>query len=350
MVRLGRSRTVRASSSENGHRHNGDVLVPLAGVEKLPQHLPGIIEGRPVTIVVEHISKWYGDVVAVSDVSLGVGPGVTALLGPNGAGKSTLLKMMSGLLNPSSGNITIDGKPARGNTAAYRQLALVPEQEYIYPFLTGREFVQMNAILQKLPDVDAATDRAIATVEMVDASKRKLGGYSKGMRQRIKVAAALVHDPAVILLDEPLNGTDPVQRAGLITLMRQLGASGKTVLVSSHVLTEVERFAENILVIVNGKLAAAGDYRAIRDKIEAHPHAVRIRADNPRSLAAALIHQPVTRSVKVEPDGKIIAETLDVRAFYRAIPQMARQLDVRLFEIQPADESLTSVFSYLVER
>lgn len=332
------------SQNENGH------IAGQAEAQQPEMYLPGIIPGRPVTIVVDHVSKWYGDVVAVSDVSLGVGPGVTGLLGPNGAGKSTLLKMMSGLLAVSSGSITIDGQPARGRPNAYRQLGLVPEQEYIYPFLTGREFVRMNAILQKLPDIDAATDRAIATVEMVEASKRKLGGYSKGMRQRIKVAAALVHDPNVILMDEPLNGTDPVQRVSIINLIRQLGASGKTVLVSSHVLTEVERFAENILVIVNGKLAAAGDYRAIRDKIDAHPHAVRIRADNPRSLAAALINQPVTRSIRIEPDGKIIAETADVRAFYRAVPKMAQQVDVRLLEIQPADESLTSVFAYLVER
>ncbi len=329
---------------------NGYIADQQATAETPVVHLPGIIPGRPVTIVVDHVSKWYGDVVAVSDVSLGVGPGVTGLLGPNGAGKSTLLKMMSGLLAVSSGSITIDGQPARGRPNAYRQLGLVPEQEYIYPFLTGREFVRMNAILQKLPDVDAATDRAITTVEMVEASKRKLGGYSKGMRQRIKVAAALVHDPDVILMDEPLNGTDPVQRVSIINLIRKLGASGKTVLVSSHVLTEVERFAENILVIVNGKLAAAGDYRAIREKIDAHPHAVRIRADNPRSLAAALINQPVTRSIRIEPDGRIIAETADVKAFYRAVPKMARQVDVRLLEIQPADESLTSVFAYLVER
>jgi ABC-2 type transport system ATP-binding protein len=312
--------------------------------------LPGIIAGRPVSILVDHVSKWYGDVVAVSDVTFGVGPGVTALLGPNGAGKSTLLKMMCGLLSVSSGRLTIMDQPARGKPELYRRLGLVPEQEHIYPFLTGREFVRLNAVLQKLPDVDAATDRAIGLVEMEEAAKRKVGGYSKGMRQRIKVAAALVHDPDVILMDEPLNGTDPVQRAGLITLIRRLGAAGKTVLVSSHVLVEVERFAENILVIVNGKLAAAGDFRAIRDKIDAHPHAVRIKAEDGRRLAAALIADPVTRSVRLDEAGRIVAETADVRAFYRKIPVVAKLLGVRLYEVQPADESLTSVFAYLVER
>jgi ABC-2 type transport system ATP-binding protein len=315
-----------------------------------PAMLPGVIAGREPTIMMEHVSKWYGDIVAVSDVSFGVTPGVTALLGPNGAGKSTCLKMISGLLPASGGNITILGQPARGKPDAYRKLGLVPEQEHLYPFLTGREFVRMNAILQRLPDVDAATDRAIETVDMGAAAARKVGGYSKGMRQRIKVAAALVHDPDVLLMDEPLNGTDPAQRAHLIRLIRELGSIGKTVLVSSHVLVEVERFAENILVIVNGKLAAAGDFRAIRDRIDEHDHAVRIRADAPRFLAAALINHPATRSIRIDPDGKIVAETNDVRTFYRELPKLAQKSNVRLFEVQAADESLTSVFAYLVER
>jgi len=315
-----------------------------------PRLLPGLIAGRKAAIALDHVSKWYGEVVAVSDVSFGVSPGVTALLGPNGAGKSTLLKLMAGLLSASSGTISILGQPARGDTNAYRRLGLVPEQEYIYPYLTGREFVRLNALLQRLSDPDAATARAIHLVEMETAADRKLGGYSKGMRQRIKVAAALVHDPDVLLMDEPLNGTDPVQRAGLITLIRALGDAGKTVLVSSHVLVEVERFAENILVIVNGKLAAAGDYRAIREKIDTHPHAVSIRASDPRRLAAALLVEPTTRSIRFERDERIVAETSDVRTFYRIIPALARQANIRLHEIQPADESLTSVFAYLVER
>ena len=332
-----------ASTTETGAR-------APAVAERRTEPLPGVTAGHAPTIVVDHVSKWYGDVVAVSDVSFGVVPGVTALLGPNGAGKSTTLKMLAGLLAVSSGSIAVLGEPARGQPGAYRRLGLVPEQEELYPFLTGREFVRLSAVLQKLPDPDAATARAIGLVEMDEAARRRVGGYSKGMRQRIKVAAALVHDPAVLLMDEPLNGTDPVQRAGLIALIRRLGAAGKTVLVSSHVLVEVERFAENILVVVNGKLAAAGDYRAIRDKIDAHDHAVRIRADQPRRLAAALIAEPATRAVRLDGDGRLIAETNDVRAFYRAVPAVAKREGVRLFEVQAADESLTSVFAYLVER
>lgn len=313
-------------------------------------NLPGMAGSERPTIELESVSKWYGDIVAVSEVSFGVGPGVTGLLGPNGAGKSTTLKMMAGLQAPSSGKVTIEGQPARGRPSAYRNLGLVSEHEVVYPFLTGREFVRLNARLQKVKPLDGAVERAIDLVDMGSAADRKVGGYSKGMRQRIKVAGALVHDPAVILMDEPLNGTDPVQRAQLIKLIRELGASGKTVVVSSHVLVEVERFAENIIVIINGKLAAAGDFRAIRDKIDAHDHEVRIRASDPRRLASALIGQPAVQSVRIDAQDRIIAATNDVRTFYHVVPVAAQREAIRLFEIQPTDESLTSVFSYLVEK
>jgi ABC-2 type transport system ATP-binding protein len=234
-----------------------------------------------------------------------------------------------------------------GDTTIYRDMGLAGEQEQLYGSLTCREFVRLNAILQKTPNPDVATERTIALVDMADAADRYLGGYSKGMRQRIKVAAALVHDPRVLLLDEPLNGTDPVQRASLIALIRRLGEEGKTVVVSSHVLSEVERFARNVLVIVNGKLAAAGDFRTIRERMDERDHIVRIRCDDPRRLAAALVVDPVTTSIRMA-DGRLIAETNDVRQFGRLVPDLARREGIRLFEMQPVDESLASVFSYLV--
>ena len=306
--------------------------------------------GAAPAILVDAVSKWYGDVVAVSDVSFGIGPGVTALLGPNGAGKSTVLKMIAGLLATSSGRVTVHGDPVRGRPATYRQIGLVPEQEELYPFLTGREFVRLNARLQGMKDVDGAAESALGLVEMGDVADRRLKGYSKGMRQRIKVAAALVHDPPVLLMDEPLNGTDPVQRANLIELIQRIGDSGRTVLVSSHVLEEVERFAGNIVVIVNGKLAAAGDYRTIRERIDTRPHLVRIRSGDARALAAALIGEPSTVSVEVDSDDRIVAQTGEARAFYDAVTRLAQRHDIRLYEIQPADDSLNSVFAYLVER
>ncbi len=320
------------------------------GEAQQPVEIPGMGGAGVATIELQKVSKWYGDIVAVSDVSFGIGQGVTGLLGPNGAGKSTALKMMAGLQAPSSGSVRIDGHSPRGNSSTYRTMGLVSEQEVIYPFLTGREFVRLNATLQGLKDRDQAVQRAIDLVDMESAAERKVGGYSKGMRQRIKVAGALVHDPSVILMDEPLNGTDPVQRAQLIRLIRELGASGKTVVVSSHVLVEVERFAENILVIINGKLAAAGDFRAIREKIDAHDHEVRIRTSDARKLASALIGESVVHAVRIDASGRIIASTGDVRAFYQLVPRAAQQQQVRLFEVQPTDESLSSVFSYLVEK
>lgn len=316
----------------------------------VPDGVPSFTGGGPATVELDKVSKWYGDLVAVSEVSFAIGAGVTGLLGPNGAGKSTTLKMMAGLLAPSAGSVRIAGEPVRGKASVYRRFGLVSETELIYPFLSGREFVTLNARLQKVPDVTRAVERAIDLVDMQSAADRKVGGYSKGMRQRIKVAGALVHDPDIILMDEPLNGTDPVQRVQLIRLIRELGQSGKTVVVSSHVLVEVERFAQNILVIVNGKLAAAGDFRAIRERIDQHDHEVRIRASDPRRLAATLIGQPVVRGITFDAHDRILAQTNDVRAFYRFVPAAAQRAGVRLYEVQAVDESLTSVFSYLVER
>lgn len=315
-------------------------------VADTPVHLIG--EGT-ATIVMDHVSRWFGDIVSVSDVSAAIGPGVTGLLGPNGAGKSTSLKMMAGLLPPSSGKVTVEGQATRGNPNVYRDFGLVSENEIIYPFLTGREFVRLNAKLQKLPNVKEAVEQAIDLVDMQSAADRKIGGYSKGMRQRIKIAGAMVHNPSVVLMDEPLNGTDPVQRAAIIRLIRQLGRQGKTLVVSSHVLEEVERFAENILVIINGKVAAAGDYRTIRDKIDAHDHEIRIRASDVRELASMLVTQPQVRGLRIDEQGRLVVETNDVRTFYQMVPRAAKAGSIRLFEMQSTDDSLTSVFSYLVE-
>jgi ABC-2 type transport system ATP-binding protein len=306
------------------------------------------------SIVVRNLSKWYGDVVAVSDVSFSIEPGVTALLGPNGAGKSTTLEMLTGLLGPSSGEIRVLGKPTRGDVELYRHMGLVAQHETLYPFLTAREFIRLNAVLQGLSDPDAATARALDTVEMTPDADRKLRGFSKGMRQRTKVAAALVHDPDILLMDEPLNGTDPIQRARLIELIRALGRQGKTVVVSSHVLHEVERFADRILVIYRGKLAAAGDYHTIRDRIDEHARGVRVRCSDARILAATLVGDPVILSLRFENGADshpgLVIETADVRAFYRSLPSAAKQANVHLYEVAALDDSLASVFAYVVGR
>lgn len=307
-------------------------------------------QGDSTSIKFNEVSRWFGDIVALSDVSFSIGPGVTGLLGPNGAGKSTALKIMAGLLPPSSGSSEIMGKPARADISVYNELGLVAEHEIIYPFLSGREYVLLNAKLQGMKDAKAATERAIDLVNMQEAANRKVGGYSKGMRQRIKIAGALVHDPNVILMDEPLNGTDPVQRAEIIKLIRQLGREGKTVVVSSHVLVEVERFAQDILVIINGKLGAAGDFRTIRDRIDSHDHEIRIVSSDSRALAGLLFSQPMVSGVRVDRQDRLLVQTTDVREFFRMVPAAAQHGGIRLFEMQPTDDSLQSVFSYLVNQ
>ncbi|PFG73689.1 ABC transporter ATP-binding protein [Tepidiforma thermophila] len=295
------------------------------------------------------VSRWYGNVVAVNDVSFEVGPGITGLLGPNGAGKSTLLHMMAGLLRPSAGEVRILGEPAWRNPAIYRRVGLVPEREAVYGFLTGRELVELAARLHGLPDPAAAAARAIDLVEMGPHAARQAGGYSKGMKQRIKIAAALVHDPQVLVLDEPFNGADPRQRLHLMDLFRRMAAEGRTILYSSHILEEVERLADTVLVIVAGRLAASGDFRRIRALMTDRPHTFTVRSSDDRALAARLLAEPAIRGIAFE-DGRLEVRSAELLAAARALPRAAREAGVTLFEVRPTDESLETVFSYLVHR
>lgn len=294
-------------------------------------------------------SRWYGNVVAVNDISFEVGPGITGLLGPNGAGKTTILHMAAGFLKPSSGSVEILGKPAWRNPDMYRHVGLVPEREAAYPFLTGYEFVLLNARLHDLPDPEQAAARAIRAVDMEEAQHRSVGGYSKGMQQRVKFATALVHEPRMLLLDEPFSGTDPRQRLQMIDLLREMAAQGRTIVFSSHILEEVERLAENILVIVDGRLAASGDFHQIRRLMTDRPHTFTLRSNDNRRLAAALVADPSVVGVELEDD-HLNVRTSDLAAFALAAPRVAQTSDITLFEVLPADESLESVFSYLVKR
>lgn len=305
------------------------------------------MEQLEATIEVSGVSKWYGDKVAVSDLTFTVGPGVTALLGPNGAGKSTTLKMLTGQLRPSQGTVRVLGRPVIDNPSLYRQIGLVPEQEELYPFLSALQFVELAAKLQRMPRPREAARAALQTVDLLDAQHRKLGGFSKGMRQRVKIAQALVHDPMVLFLDEPLTGADPRQRLALMEVFEKLGAEGRTVLISSHILTEVERMGTNVLVIARGKLAAEGNFHQIRALMLDHPRRVRVRGSDCRALAAALIRLPGTRSLEIDEDS-LIVETTAALDFYHALPGAARETGVRLNEISGLDEDLESVFRYLV--
>ena len=293
------------------------------------------------------VSRWYGNVVAVNDVTLTVGPGVTGLLGPNGAGKTTVLHLMAGLLAPSQGTVTIGGRPAWRNPDMYRELGLVTERESVPGFLTAWEFVLASAKLHKLPNPGEAARRALAIVELQDAQDRRISTYSKGMRQRTRVAAALVHDPTVLLLDEPFNGMDPRQRMHLMQLLHKMADEGRTILFSSHILEEVEQLSGTVQVIVAGRLAASGDYRHIRRLMTNRPHQFSITSSDDRRLATVLIGQPSVSGVSLEPTG-VQVQASDYGTFTRALAKLARERDIRLTAVLPSDESLEMVFSYLV--
>ena len=309
--------------------------------------VPAAARGHALEL--RNASRWYGNVVAVNDVSFSLGAGITGLLGPNGAGKSTLLHMMAGFLAPSAGSVLVEGRPAWQNPDVYRSLGLVPEREAVPPFLTAREFVRFNAVMQGMKDADAATERALGDVDLLGAADRKIGTFSKGMRQRAKVAGALVHSPRILLLDEPFNGMDPGQRLHMMELLRAQADAGLTVLISSHILEELDRLADNVLVVVAGRLAASGHFREIRRLMTDRPHTFVLRSSDDRRLASALFAEPSVASAELAPTG-LTVRTEDRGSFARALPKVARGLGITLREVRPSDESLESVFSYLVQR
>jgi ABC-2 type transport system ATP-binding protein len=299
------------------------------------------------TIELRGVSRWYGNVVAVNDVTMTIGPGVTGLLGPNGAGKSTMMHMIAGFLPPSRGELTVAGAASWRNPEIFRTVGLVPERDSVYAFLTGTDFVTATARLHGLAGPGAAAARAIAMVEMAEAAGRRISTYSKGMRQRIKVAAALVHEPEVLLLDEPFNGMDPRQRLHMMDLLDALGRDGRVILFSSHILEEVERLSGTIQVIVGGRLAASGDFRAIRRLMTSRPHVFFVRSSDDRMLGSALIGRPAVRGVELTPRG-LEVRAGDYGAFTRELAGLSRDHGISLREVQPADESLESVFAYLL--
>jgi len=300
------------------------------------------------TVELQNVSRWYGNVVAVNDISMTLEAGVTGLLGPNGAGKTTVLHMMAGFLSPSRGTVTIDGTPTWRNPAVYKRLGLVNEREAVHGFLTAWEFVLASAKMHRLPDPKAAATRALALVEMDDAKDRRIETYSKGMRQRTRVAAALVHDPEVLLLDEPFNGMDPRQRMHMMELLHSLGDRGHTILFSSHILEEVEQVSGTVQVIVAGRLAASGDYRKIRRLMTNRPHVFALQSSDDRRLAVALIGEKSVSGVEIDGTG-LTVRAADYGSFTRALPRIALGEGIRLRKLLPSDESLESVFSYLLE-
>jgi ABC-2 type transport system ATP-binding protein len=300
------------------------------------------------TVEIADASVWYGPMVALSELSCSFGPGVTGLLGPNGAGKTTLMRAITGLVGVNQGTVRVEGLDPRRDRRIHGRISLVPEDEAVPAGLTARQFVRYIADLHGVTRRDAPDD-ALQAVAMLDVADRRVAEFSKGMRQRTKVAAALVSDPQVLVLDEPLNGADPVQRLHLIELFTQLGVQGRTVIVSSHVLNEVERLAERVIVLIHGRLAAAGGHRAIRDAMDDRPRHVLVRSDDGRTLAASLVTLESVTGVTFDSarDG-IVIETGQARELATALPRLARDSSVRLVEVRPLDDSLESLFRELV--
>lgn len=305
--------------------------------------------GESIALEFDHVSHWYGDVVAVNDISCIVGAGITGLLGPNGAGKSTLLQLAAGLLTPTNGSVRVYGESPTVGPSVYRRVALVPEREALPSMMTARAFVSARAELLGVRDVRAAVERALALVELDTVADRRVGGFSKGMRQRAKLAAALVHEPSLVLLDEPFNGLDPRQRLHMMRLLEDRAAAGTAVLLSSHILEEIEGVASRILVMLAGRLAASGDYRTLRRLMTDQPHTVRIRSSDDRLLASALMQVPTVIGVEVSDAGLLVRAT-DYATFARAVAPVAQRIRLTLFEVEATDESLEHVFAYLVAR
>jgi ABC-2 type transport system ATP-binding protein len=300
-------------------------------------------------IRVNGVSRWFGPVVAVSDITFDVMPGITGLLGPNGAGKTTLLRMMTGLAETSTGTVTMFGERVRDNPPLYSRIGVMSEHETVYGFMNGREFVRMMGKLRNVPNLERAVDKAIALVDLEDAQHRRMDTYSRGMRQRMRLAATLVHEPDVLILDEPLNGADPRQRVHFKRLLEQLAAEGKTILLSSHILEEVEQLASTVLLIVNGKLAASGGFRAIRAALNQRPYHVRVMCDAPRRLAGAVVGLSSVDAVHVDPDGAVLVLSRNVLDLQVELPRLAQKEGISLRRVEPLDDSLESVFGYLVE-
>ncbi len=296
----------------------------------------------------EHLNKWYGRVIALNDVSVSMPPGITGLLGPNGAGKTSFMRILIGLMRESAGSMQVLGERPWNNPKLAVRIGYCPEHDGFYEGMTGRQFVTSLARIRGVKDSAAAAARAIDWVRMAEAADRKILTYSRGMRQRIKIAQAVVHQPELLVLDEPLTGSDPLVRQELIGLIKSFAQEGRSVIVSSHVLHEIEQLTRRIVLIHRGRLVAEGDVRQIRDLIDRHPHTVEVKADRPRELAAALAREPEVLEIRFDPSA-VWVRTPQPDAFYAKLPKIALDAGTEVREISSPDDNLEAVFKYLTE-
>jgi ABC-2 type transport system ATP-binding protein len=316
------------------------------------REIAGPAEVTPI-VAFNGVSKWYGNVIGLNKLTLSIPAGVTGLLGPNGAGKSTLLQLATGQLCPSQGTVRVLGQAVWNNPALMRHIGLCPEQDAFYEWMTGFDFVRTCARLTGMGRQTAkdAAAKALATVGMTEHMHRAIRGYSKGMRQRAKLAQAMLHDPRVLFLDEPFTGTDPVGRHDLIEVIRGLGAAGRSVIVSSHVLHEVQALTPNIILLHRGRLVAEGHVRQIRDLIDRHPHRIVLVSDEYRALAAKVVGWDDVEGVKLlSRQSAVLVETRKPDVFYGRLPALAMDGAGRIREVYSEDDNLEAVFKYLVSR
>ena len=297
------------------------------------------------------LSKWYGQVIGVNNLNFTIEPGVTGFLGPNGAGKTTLLRLLTGQLKPSKGQVTLDGDVVWNNHEILQKVGYCPEVDAFWSYLTGWEFVYSMCRLHGLGKAEAElrTEDAIQTMDMTEAQYKRIGGYSKGMRQRIKMAQAIAHEPEMLFLDEPLNGMDPLGRHTTMELIKKLGSEGKTVVVSSHVLHEVEAMTDTIILINHGRLLAEGNIYDIRRLIDTHPLQVTIRCDNVNILTSKLLEFDDVMSVQFDRErNQLTVETNRPDDFHLRLPEIALKNNVKIHSLWSPDENLEAVFDYLV--
>lgn len=304
-------------------------------------------------ISLRHVSRWYGQVLGVNDVTCNLGPGLTALLGPNGAGKSTLIKLITGQLRPTTGVVSVFGERPFANTRIMRRIGYCPEIETCYEEMTGGDFVRMLAAMAGIPrpQVESKVRAALETVRMMEHAGRRIGAYSKGMRQRIKMAQAIVHDPELLVLDEPLNGLDPVGRREITDLLVRWAEMGRCVLVSSHILHEVEQMTRSIVLMDRGRIRAMGDIYQIRALIDSHPHRISIRAEDVRGLARRLLDMPYIVSIRLsqQDPNALEVETPSPDRFYDEFPAIVLRDGYRVSAFESPDNNLEAVFQYLVK-
>jgi len=322
-----------------------------AAVDLAATGQPKAEPSRQAIVEATQLSKWYGQVSGLNDVTAAIPPGITGLLGPNGAGKSTFMKLMTGQLKPSKGIITVFGEPIWSNPRVFSRIGFCPEQDAFYERMTGLEWVTALVRLNGLSDSEAANaaKEALSKVDLLDAAGKKIGAYSKGMRQRVKLAQALVHDPELLILDEPLTGMDPLMRRRSIRFIKDWARAGKHIIVSSHILHEIESMTSNILLINNGRILAEGNVHAIRDLIDTHPHTVYVRGADPRALARRFLAEDDVLSLRFEP-GAVVVETAKPDDFYARLTALAVSGDAGVIdEVTSPDDNLQAVFRYLVK-